>query len=193
MNIEENIDKKASLQSFLNENGVLISSMGTMLGFSGILGAVLQTATVNKIVPVWSVLIVYIFILMMMVGAMLIWSEIIFKFPPRVEPRLRFFKYILVISYILVVAFLSILYRNLSHFVLPIIIPLMVTMPLSHFLFRLKFISNGISFLKQKSPEKIYFVFALTIAVLLTGASFLLTNYLDGVLDKMSHIVVHLQ
>ena len=115
------VNEKVSLQSFLKENSVLISSMGTILGFSGILGTILQLATVNKIVPLWSVLIAYAFILLMMVGAMLIWSEIIFKFPPKVEPRLRAFKYILVVSYALVVAFFCILYRNLSHFVLPLL------------------------------------------------------------------------
>ncbi len=193
MEIEEKTAEKVSLQSFLKENSFLISSMGTMLGFSGVLGTVLQATMVNKIVPLWAILIAYAFILLMMIGAMLIWSEIIFKFPPKVEPRLRAFKYVLIIGYILVVAFFCILYRNLSHFVLPVIIPLMVTMPVSHYLFRVKFVSNGISFLKQKSPEKIFFIFALIIAAILTGMSFLLSNYLEGVLGTMSHIVVQIQ
>ena len=167
-----------------------------MLGLSTILATVLQASTNGKAIPLWSILIVYIFIFLMMLGAMLIWSELIFSFPKKIQPRLRAFKYTLVISYALVVVFFCILYRNLSHFVLPVIVPLMITMPLFHYLFSLKWVSNSVLFLKTKNPrhaKKIYVIFALVLAGILVLLSNMLSGYLDKLVEIMSKTVVQIR
>jgi hypothetical protein len=163
------------------------------LGLSTILGTVLQFSTSNKTIPIWTIILAYTFVVLMMLGAMIIWSELVFTFPKNIEPRLRAFKYILIISYTLVIVFFCILYRNLSHMMIPIIVPLMITIPLSHYLFNLKWFANSVSSLKKRFPRKVFFVFALMVALVLTSISYFLSNYINVVIDKMSQVVVQIR
>src|SRR5665213_2142398 len=118
--MDKEVKSKVSLDTFLKERGTLLSSIGVMFGFVGILGTI--PLTIKPPFPPWPVIIIYIFSLLMMVGALLIWSELIFTFPPNPEPRLRAFKWVLVSTYTLVVIFLSLIYRNLSSLVLPLLV-----------------------------------------------------------------------
>lgn len=187
------IEGKVSLKEYLKENGFLITSIGTMFGFSTVLGSVLQSILSSRAFPVSIILIFYIFIFLMILGGMLIYSELVYTFPQKIESRLRMFKYVLVTSYVLVIVVLSIIYRNLSHFVLPVLVTLMVTLPLSEYLFRRKSFALIVKYIKQKYPQKVFFVFALIVAIILATLSLFLTDSTNSLIDRMSQDIVQLK
>jgi len=174
---------KVSLYQYLKEKGVLISSIGAMLGLGGFLGIISLIS--NKTLTMWSIIIIYSFIFLLVLGVVIIWSEIIYTFPPNPEIRLKLFKYILIILYILTTIITCLVYRNLSHLLMPVIIFFMVGLPLVRVL-EDAILKKFFTWIKTKSNNRILLhIIALAFALLITFLLYELTNYVNFAIDNM--------
>ncbi|MFZ2038680.1 MAG: hypothetical protein WAV11_01980 [Minisyncoccia bacterium] len=176
---------KTSLHQYLKDKGILISSIGAMLGLGSFLGIIGLISV--KTLTIWPLIFVYSFIFLLVLGVVIIWSEIIYTFPPNPEIRLRLFKYILVALYILTTIIACLVYRNLSNILMPVIMFFMVGLPL------VKFLEDTILFrfiiwIKKKFNNKIkilFIIIAVVISSLVTLLLYELTNFVNLFINKM--------
>ncbi len=176
-------ETKTSLYHYLKEKGVLISSIGAMLGLGGFLGIIGLISAKN--LSEWLIIMIYVFIFLLVLGVVIIWSEIIYTFPSHPEIRLKLFKYVLILLYILTTIITCLVYRNLSSIFMPVIIFFMIGLPLLRFLEK-TILFKLVEWIKKRYNNKfILVIFGLIIALIITFVLSKFTDYVNSIIDKM--------
>lgn len=182
-------ENKVSLHAFLEQHHVLLSSVGVMTGLASFLGVV--PSTLQKPFVLWPVIIIYIFSLLMMCGAMVVWYETLAKFPKHPELRLRIFKYILSVAFWVVVLFLLLAFRNLSRIFVQVGIFFMVAIPITHRITGLRKIHKDVVVLRKTKRGKVFLsLFVLILTLSITYLVVFISNNINNTLDFLSKIVV---
>lgn len=104
---------EASLTSFLVGNNILLSALGVLAGLATFFGSI--PVEPNSPIVTWPTSLAS---LLMVIGTMLVLSELKSKFPLKPSSQLRAFKWVIILTYWLMVVFLLLKYRAISYILL---------------------------------------------------------------------------
>lgn len=171
--MEESEKQPTTLKGIIDKNHVLLSTAGVLIALAAFLGSL----------PIsW---IAYLLSFLMLTGFMLLWSEIKIETPTNLDIvthlKIIIFRWLLRTTFLLVLLFILLRYRSLSHYFLtfPLILVFMVI-----FIKTIQKSKRLIAFMK--SPGKISKIVTFIIVIALMVASF----FLASVLSPTANIVL---
>lgn len=176
----------STIGDFLKLNHIQMSSIGVMAGLASFLGT---STNLPRPFPLWPVMITYLFSLLMMIGAVLIWSDMKSRFPKNSDLKLKAFKWTLSIAYWLVILYLLLMYRNLSKLFLFVGIFVVFVRPLMFSILGAESVRKSVRKLKSKKyGEFIFKTLVIIFAVVLTTSLQYVSLFANNVLDFVSGI-----
>lgn len=180
-NPEKQVTEKTSLTTFIQERHNLMSSMAIFMGLATFFGSIPKA--INFPAITWPS---YVVSLLMLYGTMLLFLELKANFPRNPEGRLKQFKYLLNLSYGLVVLYLLLRYRLASHLLLFTAIVFTLGKPFTNLVFRIKPLAKVIIRIRDKWWGKlILLIVAAVVSLILVKSSSFLAFWANRILDAM--------
>lgn len=180
-NPDKQAPEKISLTAFVKERHNLMSSMGVFMGLATFFGSIPKA--INFPAITWPS---YVVSLLMLYGTMLLFLELKANFPRNPESRLKQFKYLLNLSYGLVVLYLLLRYRLASHLLLFAAIVFTLGRPFANLVFRIKPLAKTVVKIRDRWWGKlILFIVAAVFSFFIVQSSSFLAFWANRILDAM--------